>query len=524
MPQSEPPCHPIIYVRGYAMTQAEQDNTAADPFCGFNLGSTVYRATPDRKKPPQKFVFESPVVRLMSEFGYEDVYEDGRDMGDPEWRGRASNRSIVVYRYYDEASTLLGSGETPPIEEFSKGLSDLILRVRDRVCANPDNKTKPGNFRCYLVAHSMGGLVCRAFLQNPALGDDEARRCVDKLFTYATPHNGIEMGGVNVPRWLSSMDMDNFNQKRMSKYLNLTSEFKATRPGRVDWLPPGTFDAQRVFCLVGTNRGDYEAAMGLSRAFAGRGSDGLVRVENATLWARDAKGEATPCAAAYTYRSHSGWFGIVNGEEGYQNLRRFLFGDLRVDLWADVEAAALPDALAAKEKKKPGSVDALYQFELTAAPRGMRRFLTRRVAEEDSVACRGHQELSKPKRRSVYLSTVFLDRRASVTGTSTAYGVNFAVRVPDYEVAKAFWPDEHYEGGDLYREGFVFELTDGGTTIAPAWEVICRRRSAPPGANVEPVAMEHDDAGRYVLRVPFGNDNRPGIKGRLRLVVTPWNR
>ena len=85
MPQSEPPCHPIIYVRGYAMTQAEQDNTAADPFCGFNLGSTVYRATPDRNKPPQKFVFESPVVRLMSEFGYEDVYEDGRDMGDPEW-------------------------------------------------------------------------------------------------------------------------------------------------------------------------------------------------------------------------------------------------------------------------------------------------------------------------------------------------------------------------------------------------------------------------------------------------------
>ena len=35
------PYFPIIYVRGYAMTEGERDETAADPFCGFNLGSTV---------------------------------------------------------------------------------------------------------------------------------------------------------------------------------------------------------------------------------------------------------------------------------------------------------------------------------------------------------------------------------------------------------------------------------------------------------------------------------------------------
>jgi hypothetical protein len=33
---------PIIYVRGYAMTEQEQDETTADPFCGFNVGSTVF--------------------------------------------------------------------------------------------------------------------------------------------------------------------------------------------------------------------------------------------------------------------------------------------------------------------------------------------------------------------------------------------------------------------------------------------------------------------------------------------------
>lgn len=95
------PFFPIIYVRGYAMTEREQDETTADPFCGFNLGSTVYRATPDKTKPAKKFVFESPVLRLMSDFGYADVYDNGLDILDGEWEGSLSLRSIVIYRYYE---------------------------------------------------------------------------------------------------------------------------------------------------------------------------------------------------------------------------------------------------------------------------------------------------------------------------------------------------------------------------------------------------------------------------------------
>ena len=59
--------YPIIYVRGYAMTEAERDDTAADPFCGFNVGSTVYRATVKKDAPAQKFVFESPVMRPLAD-------------------------------------------------------------------------------------------------------------------------------------------------------------------------------------------------------------------------------------------------------------------------------------------------------------------------------------------------------------------------------------------------------------------------------------------------------------------------
>ena len=32
------PYHPIIYVRGFAGTQGEIDETVADPYMGFNIG------------------------------------------------------------------------------------------------------------------------------------------------------------------------------------------------------------------------------------------------------------------------------------------------------------------------------------------------------------------------------------------------------------------------------------------------------------------------------------------------------
>ena len=121
----------------------------------------------------------------------------------------------------------------------------------------------------------MGGLVCRAFLQNAKLGDQKARDCVDKFFTYATPHNGIDMAGINVPEFLGLNDINNFNRDRMAKYLELEALYKKTK--RVDWMQEEAFPSERIFCMVGTNRGDYSVAGGLSRTFAGNGSDGLVQ-------------------------------------------------------------------------------------------------------------------------------------------------------------------------------------------------------------------------------------------------------
>lgn len=74
--------HPIIYVRGYAISRGEIDDTAADPFCVLNPGSTIYRATPEKNKPAKKSFSEWPVIRLHSDFGYIDVFENELDIMD----------------------------------------------------------------------------------------------------------------------------------------------------------------------------------------------------------------------------------------------------------------------------------------------------------------------------------------------------------------------------------------------------------------------------------------------------------
>ena len=527
------PLYPIIYVRGYAMTPDEIDATTADPFCGFNLGSTVYRAVAKRREQPRKFVFQSPVVRLASDYGYQNVYQEGRDILDPEWHqsatGEATNnklpsQSIIIFRYYDEASRLLGIGKTPSMETFARELSELVARVRDLVCANTANKVTPNAFKCYLVAHSMGGLVCRAFLQNPNLDSHNSAQYVDKVFTYATPHNGIEMASVNIPRWLTIADMHNFDRAYMAKYLGLT-QWKAG--DRVDLLPENL--AQKFFCMVGTNRSDYDVALGLSRTFVGHGSDGLVKIENATLHGMKGDGKrGEPCAKAFTYRSHSGHFGIVNSEEGYQNLVRFLFGDIRVDIWLDITNLELPSQVATAQKNKK-KVDALYQVEVLAAPRGKLWYLTRRIAEEDSVTCISHSEWVKTGGTTIseHLSTAFLSVRSKVDSNnkSLAYSVVLGIRVPDYEIENILWLNEHYEGGYLFRDTLLMKFTKPETN-GEKWTINAGWLGTDSNTELKLLSPMSMGVGKVEVRVSLPSDQRvrPRVDGQLRFVVSTWNQ
>ena len=463
----------------------------------------------------------------MSEYKYEDVYVEGDDLLAAERADRPiPYRCIVIYRYYDEASKDFGDGKgTPPIEHFAKGLNDLILRLRDKVCGTQGKEVKSKDFRVHLVAHSMGGLICRAFLQNTKLGTAAARREVDKLFTYATPHNGIDMRIVrNIPAWASFGDVNNFNRAKMAQYLAVP---KGDDVSVVTKFPP-----ERVFNLIGTNARDYAAAGGWSSWAVGDASDGLVRIENAATHGLDPDGTDVGSPRAFVHRSHSGHYGIVNSEEGYQNLTRFLFGALRVDGILDVDDITVPIEVQ-KAFDDGKTVNASYQFEIAVSLRGAQWQMTRREVRENSDIFRSYNDLFPGKAstrrppdrsKSPHLFSVFLDPSKSLKASkSVSFALDLKVLVPDYEVDIAWWPNRHYEGGFILREFILVEaLPDkkalGGWRIKYGYQNI---NPGKPGVAAETRAL--DDGTGLAFDIPIEQKHRPGLRGTLRIEARPWN-
>ena len=439
------PYFPIIYVRGYAMRSADIAETVATPYMGFNLGAT--KARQDWRGTVVRHVFESPLIRLMKEHGYRDVYQDGSEI-----TGAIPARSVVIYRYYEAADRDLGTGQPLSIEEAALGLKALIHQLREQVCG--DDAAARAEFRVHLVAHSMGGLVCRAFLQNDAIATPEDRALVDTVFTYATPHNGIEFAGLNVPAVLGLWDMNNFNRKRMAGYLGLPAG-----SSRVDSLN-GRFPTERFFSLVGTNHRDY----GLARIAVGEMSDGLVRIENATV-------RGAP--RAFVYRSHSGPYGIVNSEEGYQNLVRFLFGDICMTGVLEPSHLPLPPSIR-QAFEKGRRVRASYYFEATVAPRGafMFKLSERRIETHSAILRRFDElfglagaELATP--RSPVLFSTFLDTNKITAGRTLVFSVDLAVSTTGYEVDGTQITRRHIPGEHLFRD----TVTVRATRVADGWNM-----------------------------------------------------
>jgi hypothetical protein len=269
--------------------------------------------------------------------------------------------------------------------------------------------------------------------------------------------------------------------------------------------------------------------MGLSRMFSGRGGDGLVLIKNASVWGRDEEGNVSaPCATAYVYRSHSGFFGIVNSEEGYQNLTRFLFGDIRVDIWVDIEKTNVPEHVE-KAWKNDKKIEALHLFSVEVAPRGALWNLTRRVVLEDSVACAGFEEMyhaTKQAPHRVYLTSVFLNSGLSLDPNrrNVVYGLKFGIRVPDYVIDNALWLDTHVEGRDLYAGELTFEL--------PTTKALLEGNAADDGCvkyrwgggKTKSVPCDAFRAGEPMeIPVSFNNAATPGVAGNLRFVVSHWD-
>jgi hypothetical protein len=407
---------PIIYVRGYAGGTSGIDKQVDDPFYGFNDGSTHVRVDVDGV--PRYYQFESPLLRLMIDEGYQLVVHGGQQAFlDASADGGVGAATIWVYRFYDASATTFG--QRPVAFDLEHAAVDLLTFVNLV-------RRKTGAPRVILVAHSMGGLVCRSMLQRVcpaaarsredartadaatgAVPEEYAASVVDKLFTYGTPHGGITFqAGGGLLDWAMEVfgpnGADIFSPSVMYTYL---------MPDPVDDEPPADWDPrnlvgfppERVFCLIGTDPGDYGAAFGLSAKVVGARSDGLVQIDNAYL--RGAH-------RAFVHRSHSGRYGEVNSEEGYQNLRRFLFG--RYEVKIHLCDFSLPE--------DPDTENATWQVEVQLSVRGLPILMHEQTTAHHCPVQLNH-EVAKhgdSPDTPVPLITVFLLDPARVAGTPGA--------------------------------------------------------------------------------------------------------
>jgi hypothetical protein len=469
---------------------------------GFNLGSTKLRQRWTGEV--HRHIFESPLIRLMKDHQYQDIYEHGREIPADQ---KVPARSVWIYRYYEPVSEALGSGKRPEIENYAEGLADLLEQMRDQICGeegsqDPAVRAARESFKVHIVAHSMGGLIVRCYLQNIAKKRGISPP-VDKVFTYATPHGGIDFRLVgNVPSFLQYHNIENFNEERMREYLVLPAGEPVTSLG-------GAFPSDRFFCLVGTNHRDYGAAHGLSRAAVGPMSDGLVQIANAVV-------EGAP--RAFVHRSHSGHYGIVNSEEGYQNLRRFLFGQVRVDGLLEIDDISLPPKV--ERKRQAGrEVRASYHIEVIARVRGEQWDLHRRTVDGESAIFVPFKRIRDKK--PVYLLSGFLldVARVSRPRRSLGFSLDLGVMVPEYEVDRRWWRDDHHDGGYIFRDKVNLEVTLGAD-MTPV--VRYGFDSKTPNRATRQAAMTTLPEGRYEFRIPVSRNTRPGLTARLLLRTRAW--
>ncbi|HEX2057832.1 MAG TPA: hypothetical protein VHI71_05635 [Actinomycetota bacterium] len=502
---------PIVYVRGYAGGTSGIDKQVDDPFYGFNDGSTHVRV--GRQGDPVFYQFESPILRLIDDEEYR-VLVHGNQKAYLETRpdGQVDPESIWVYRFYDvSATTWGGTPQAFNIETAAQELYDYVQLVR----------VKTGAEKVYLVAHSMGGLVCRAMLQKVCQtgGREPGHDIVDKLFTYGTPHGGIEFdkGGGLIDWALETFGpagSDIFSPDLMYGYLDPNAQWGDKAPGgwRANEIPPDAFDPSRVFCLIGTDSKDY----GLSRKVVGPKSDGLVMIENA--YVRRAH-------RSFVHRAHSGRYGLVNSEEGYQNLRRFLFGTFQVRV--DVAGLDLRERTAE-----------VWQGEIRLSVRGLPIVMHEQLAahycpiqlrlEEDQAKGRAGDDPDAP----VPLTTVFLldpARSATYGGEAPPNRCRYALelRTVRLEQKHGFfgWGD-HLEQIADWEDVLIVDVghrDDEPETVLRGWAAW---NSTVPGplADRDPIADDDLVFENGVAEVPFPAQTKPilGDAARLRFTLAEW--
>lgn len=483
----KPPYYPIVYVRGYAMRRSDIAETFYDTYYGF-AASAVYKkqaAKDDGYIVPD--MFEGQLIRFMKKYSYTDSVNGLKEDFDETGRPEANPfQTIWVSRFYDVDFI---QDKVRPIEFHARELAELIInkipaRLRDFGADEADLKE---NYKVILMAHSMGGLVCRTLLQNILpekdyncgagclLDSDKLKnpeQLIHRLITIGTPHKGIDLG--NIPDFienaltatLNPFDSNMFKPLRMRDYLMLGDKKDGRKKKDNDEddfqydlhsLGNSSFPANKCLCIIGSDYHSYSVAQYLTGSF----SDGLVKQDRAYIvsGAKPAEHEKyTEQNTAYyanIHRAHSGYQGIVNSSESFENIQRFLFGNLKVRV-------SLTGITFNPDIKPDDKCDYQYDFEFSLSVKGAGVYLHQRQQDPCENAIRySRDELTAPGAPDIFLHNGFLDSNLQRSGDGNSYFI-MRFKIAEYKILHGRLWDTDYPARTIYSETIEVKVAHDG--------------------------------------------------------------
>jgi hypothetical protein len=451
--------YPIVYVRGYAMTRSEREETFHDTYYGFAATSVEKRQVPKGKDYLVADVFEGQLIRFMKNKDY--GYADAANRGLIDFHSNPT-RSIWISRFYD---TDYIKDRVRSIEDHAEELADLIInQIPERLknCGVDESAIKD-DYKVILIAHSMGGLVCRTLIQN-ILADGrrtaaantilagrplDAKSLIHRLVTIGTPHKGIDLGRLpdyledTLVSALNPFDSSMFKEKRMREYLRLGAESEHDLHSLGDCGYP----VKRCLCMIGSDYNSYGAVKNLTGSF----SDGLVKQDRAYIVSGSKPdgpyADENTAFYANVHRAHSGYRGIVNSYETYENIQRFLFGDMMVRI-------SLADVNIISTEKE--NITYYYDFEFSLSIRGTGVYLHRREQDPCENAIRFDRDKIPA---SIHLHTGFLNSRLKITSDGYSYFL-MKFSVLEYRKEEGFLWDYKYPSRQIYTESLEIRISD----------------------------------------------------------------
>ena len=498
----ESPYYPVVYVRGYAMTENEREETFHDTYYGFAATSVEKRQAP----PPDYLrvdMFEGQLIRFMKmgKFAYFDATNRGL-----EDCNENPSRSVWVCRFYDDDVL---KDKLRDIEEHANDLYRLVCETIPQRLKNCDVDLGKGlkDYKVTLVAHSMGGLVCRALIQNilPSR-NEQPKDWIHRLVTIGTPHKGIELG--RIPDFMEGFIMRTFNpfnanifeEKRMRSYLKLPLGCEPHSLGAENGK--FAFPVKRCLCLVGSDYNSYGAVHHATGTF----SDGLVKQDRAYIVAGkpDSNGRYRNEQKSFwanVHRAHSGRSGIVNSYESFENIHRFLFGNVKAEVYLENVSLGTP-----REK----DTEYYYDVEFALSIRGIPVYLHRRQQDPCENAIRYAREELEAK--TVLLHTLFMNSNLKVAKDKPYSHFQLQFRVQERAIRKGFLWDREYPEKTIYAEDIEVRVGDFDETL-PGAEVQFRWLSE--GGDWKNATKR--DAG---FRIPLRKAG--SLDGNFFIAASPW--